>query len=299
MSKTYDALLKAQREQGVHKKESIAHEPVPEPEVSIQDREAKQETPPLSTLPETEPKKPTIRPAFRHKRIINRVSIGSFVAKPDSLLAEQFRKLKSAITTHNLATSLRSVLVTSCMPEEGKTTVALNLSAIIAKGLDDSAILIDADLRKVSLTSILGLRNAVGLSDILEDRAAIEESLVDTEIEGLTILPGGVNPGNPAELIASTRMRNLIKQLKEKYRHSYIIIDSTPIISASEVNVLSLMVDGIIIVIMADKTRRDVVKRELSAINQEKILGVVLNCAEFETSDYYHKYYKHYGKEKE
>ena len=82
------------------------------------------------------------------------------------------------------------------------------------------------------------------------------------------------------------------------YKDSYIIIDSTPIAPSSEANPLSQMTDGVIVVIMADKTRRDVVKRELRAISSEKILGVVLNCAEFESSDYYHEYYRHYGKKR-
>jgi capsular exopolysaccharide synthesis family protein len=160
-------------------------------------------------------------------------------------------------------------------------------------------ILIDADLRRLNLTSLLGLQNVPGLLDILEERVSIEETLVPTEVEGLTIIPGGVNPANPAEMVGSTRMGTLIRRLREEYRNSYIMIDSTPIVSTSESHVLSQMVDGVILVILADETRRDMVKRELNLINQQKILGVVLNCAEFETSDYYHRYHNYYGKEED
>ena len=209
--------------------------------------------------------------------------------------ASQFRKLRSIVTTHNLTSSLRSVLVTRCMPGEGKTKVAINLAAAIAKGLDDSVILVDADLRKKNLTSLLGLRNMPGLSDVLAGRSGIQETLVNTEIRGLTVLPAGLNRPNPAELIASVRMRNLVHRLTEGLKGSYILIDSTPIVSTSEASILSQVVDGVIVVIMADKTRRDVVKRELQTINSGKILGVVLNCAEFETPEYRHRYYKTYS----
>jgi Mrp family chromosome partitioning ATPase len=126
----------------------------------------------------------------------------------------------------------------------------------------------------------------------LAGRADIQETLINTEFKGLKILPAGLNPPNPAELIASMGMRNLAQQLREGYTNSYIVIDSAPIVSTSEAGVLSQMVDGVIVVILADKTRRDLVKRELNIINPEKILGVVLNCAEFETSHYYHKHYQ-------
>lgn len=281
MSRIYDALLKAQQEQAAHEKELRSHEPQPQPQPQPQALEPRKEV--IQTTPFLD----TTRP----KRII-RVNVGKFVTKPDSIMAEQFRKMRSIVTTHNLTSSLRSVLVTSCMPGEGKTKVALNLSAAIAKGLDDSVILVDADLRKKSLSSLLGLRNTLGLSDVLAGRAGIQEALINTEFKGLKILPAGVNPLNPAELIASMGMRNLAQHLKEISNNSYILIDSTPIVSTSEASIISQMVDGVIVVILADKTRRDVVKRELNIINPEKILGVVLNCAEFETSHYYHKHYQ-------
>jgi capsular exopolysaccharide synthesis family protein len=301
MSKIYDALLKAQKEQAAQKKATIPSEPGPEAEFQPQpqpqpqalelDREAHQTTPFLDAVPEIAPKKATRKPPIPRKRII-RVNVGKFVTKPDSIMAEQFRKLRSMVTTHNLTSSLRSVLVTSCMPGEGKTKVAINLAAVIAKGLDDSVILVDADLRKKSLSSLVGLRNTLGLSDVLAGRAGIQEILINTEFKGLKILPAGFNPTNPAELIASVGMRNLAQQLRDGYTNSYIVIDSTPIVSTSEASILSQMVDGVIVVILADKTRRDVVKRELNIINPEKILGVVLNCAEFGTSHYYHKHYQ-------
>jgi len=167
MSKIYDALLKAQREQAVQEEELRSHESQPQPKPQPQSQP--QPKPQPQAL---EPRKEAIQTTpfldTRTKRI-TRVHVGKFIAKPDSIMAEQFRKLRSIVTTHNMTSSLRSVLVTSCMPGEGKTKVALNLAAAIAKGLDDSVILFDADLRKKSLSSLLGLKNASGLSDVLTE----------------------------------------------------------------------------------------------------------------------------------
>jgi capsular exopolysaccharide synthesis family protein len=286
MCKTYEALVKAEREQAGRKKGKVLSGPVPKSEIEEPKGKTRQGKQPIS-------------PDVHHERYIGRVPVDNLIAKPDSILAEQFRKLQAIVISHSITHTLRSILVTSCIPDEGKTYVSLNLSATIARGLDDSAILIDADLRKRTLSSRLGLQNILGLSDVLEETATIEETLVNTEFDDLTILPAGASPPNPAELIASTRMKRLIQQLEASHRDSYIIIDSTPIAATSEANALSQMADGVIVVIMADKTRRDVVRRELKTIASEKILGVVLNCAEFETSDSYNNYYKsYYGKKK-
>jgi len=291
MSKIYDALMKAQREQEAQRKTTIPSEPQPESQPPDLGLQTDQPTPFLEAVPGTAPPKAPAEPLAPRKGI-TRVAVGKFIAKPNSVMAEQFRKLRGIVTTHNLSSSLRSILITSCMPGEGKTKVTINLSASIAKGPDDSVILIDADLRKNSLSSLLGLRETLGLSDALAGRVSIHETLINTDIKGLTILPAGLNRPNPAELIGSTRMRSLVQHLRESYNNSYILIDSTPIVSTSEASILSQLVDGVVLVIMADKTRRDVVKREVNTIDSHKILGVVLNCAEFETSDYYHNYYQ-------
>ena len=281
MGKFYEAVLKAEREQTARKKRMVLSKPVPEQQIEELESETTLGKQPMS-------------PHIHHERFIGRIAVDNIISKPASVMAEQFRKLHGLVIAHYITHSLRSILVTSCTPQEGKTTVVLNLAATIARGLDDSVILIDADLRKQTLSSRLGLQNALGLSDVLGKKATIGGTLVGTEIEGLTVLPAGTAPPNPAELIASTRMKRLIQHLETSLKDTYIVIDSTPIIATSEANALIQMTDGAIVVIMADKTRRDLVKRELKTIPSEKILGVVLNCAEFETSDYNYGYYKGY-----
>jgi protein-tyrosine kinase len=284
MGKYSEAFLKSEKKQAVRKKRMLPSKSVPLQQVEEPESKTAQGGQPIS-------------PHIHHERFIGRIPVDNIIAKPDSIMAEQFRKLHSLVISHYITHSLRSLLVTSCVPQEGKTNVALNLAATIARGLDDSAVLIDADLRMKDLSSRLGLQNVLGLSEILEKTATIEGTLVGTEIEGLTVLPAGTLGPNPAELISSTRMKHLIEDLQTTLKDSYIVIDSTPIIATSEANALIQITDGVIVVIMADKTRRDLVKRELKTIPSEKILGVVLNCAEFETSDYHHRYYKgYYGK---
>ena len=180
MSKTYEALLRAEKEEAAYKKRTARSERVSKPQVEERKRKPTYSKQPLKVLPEIGPKQWPIRPEGHHERIIGHVSVGHLIGKLDSIFTEQFRKLKSAIITHNTAYALRSILVTSCIPAEGKTTVALNLSATIATGFDHSAILIDADLRRGTLTSLLGLENAIGLSDVLQERASIEEAIIGT-----------------------------------------------------------------------------------------------------------------------
>ena len=225
------------------------------------------------------------------------VNVTPLLADDQSLLGEQFRKLRTVLKVHHLGNDLRSVLVTSLAPSEGKTTVSLNLAATVARGLDESVVLIDADLRKRGLTSLLGLKNTPGLSEVLEGKAKIKDTFIQTEIKGLNIIPAGINSSSPAELVESQRMKNVLRILGTVSKFSYIIIDSPPLIATSEAIILSHNADGVILVVMAEKTRRDIVKRELSSLNQAKVLGVVLNGAKFETSHYYAKYYRsYYGK---
>ena len=225
------------------------------------------------------------------------VNVTPLLADDQSLLGEQFRKLRTVLKVHHLGNDLRSVLVTSLAPSEGKTTVSLNLAATVARGLDESVVLLDADLRKRGLTLLLGLKNTIGLSEVLEGNAKIKDTFIQTEIKGLNIIPAGINSSSPAELVESQRMKNVLRILGTVSKFSYIIIDSPPLIATSEAIILSHNADGVILVVMAEKTRRDIVKRELSSLNQAKVLGVVLNGAKFETSHYYAKYYRsYYGK---
>ncbi len=227
--------------------------------------------------------------------LTSRVPVELHAMKRDSLMAEQFRKIISNLNLYRAKRTLRSVLITSSMPGEGKTTVSINLAVSLSKREENNVILIDADLRRKRLSALLGFKEWKGLSDVLTGRVNEEGVLLSTEFNNLKILPAGSDSEAPAELIASPQMKRLYGRLIEKYVNAFLVFDSTPLALTSEPNVLSEMVDGVISVILAERSRRDIVKREVGTIDPDKIIGVILNKAEFETSYYYGKYNKEYS----
>src|SRR4030043_1119528 len=218
------------------------------------------------------------------------------MAPPNSFSAEEFRKLKTQIFLR-FPNPPHSILITSTVPQEGKTLVAVNLAMAISKEVHRKAILIDGDLRKPSIH--LGKsRNSKGLSNYLSDGTPLSEILINSEMENLQIIMAGPSTNRPSELIGSKRMGELLKSLKESGDNAYIIIDSSPIISTTEPTLLSEMVDGIILVVMADRTPRETIKRSVKSIDQKKIIGIVLNQVDLKPSSYYSKYnyYRYYRK---
>jgi len=224
--------------------------------------------------------------------------------QPKSLGAEQFRKLRTYLLQMNIQNPPRAIMVTSATSGEGKTFVSANLAAGLSRDLHAHALLVDCDLRVPSLADLFGFSNKLGLSDYLRDGRKIPDLLLKTKIEKLSLLPGGNIPENPTELIGSKKMEDLVLELKSRYNDRYIIFDSTPILATSESEVLSKLVDGIIVVVRAGVTPRETVKQAISSIEKEKILGFVLNHLEFRSPGLHSRYfgssgyYYHYGYEK-
>jgi len=210
---------------------------------------------------------------------------------PDSVASEQFRKLRTQLLRLRLPQPPRTILVTSARAGEGKTLISANLAAGIAHDFNAYALLVDSDLRNPSLGNWFGISNGYGLSDYLVGRKDIPELLFKTEIERLRILLGGTLQDNPAELIGSARMESLIQELKSRYNDRYIIFDSTPLLATSEPEVLSKLVDGILVVVRAGETPRETVKQAISSLEKEKIMGVVLNDLQFKSSGLTNRYF--------
>ncbi len=217
--------------------------------------------------------------------------------KPKSIAAEQIRKLKTSLLERAGGDCNRCILITSAVQGEGKSLTATNLAISLAQEINEHVLIIDADLRRPSLDRYLGLNARYGLSDYLADNDALNlpELLVKTAIPKLSALPAGSVTSSAAELLASEKMRNLVKEVRSRYDDRYIIIDSTPIMSTSEPDILSGQVDKIIFIVKAGKTPREVVKRSLLRIDKEKILGVVLNNVDLQTTGYHYGYYRYYG----
>lgn len=243
-----------------------------------------------ATVKSLRPEKSPVVPKRSIKEKLRDRSI--YLSGPDSIAAEEFRKLRTTIFQTSISKPMHAILVTSAVPREGKTTVANNLARAISQGVKEHALLIDCDIRNPNITPFIRQNIPLGLSDYLMGKLNPSNLIVRTRNPKLSVLPSGSITSNPAELLGSERMRNLITRLKSQYANRYIIIDSPPIMLTTEPIILSEMVDGVIVVVHAGKTPRDVVQRALSSINNKgKILGIVLNQIETKPSFYSYGYY--------
>jgi exopolysaccharide/PEP-CTERM locus tyrosine autokinase len=214
----------------------------------------------------------------------------SFFA-PSSMVTEQFRRLRTLIINPGVRNAPKIIMVASAMSGEGKSFVAVNLASIIAVELHSHALLVDCDLRNPSITRWFGLQEKRGLSDYLMGEAEIQDLLIKTSIDKLSILSGGSIQDNPVELIGSKKMKTLVQDLKSRYDDRYIIIDSSPILATTEPSVLNEMVDGIILVIKSGDTPRETIQQAVKLLNKNKILGIVLNNMQFKTKALFQRYF--------
>ena len=213
----------------------------------------------------------------------------SFLA-PSSMETEQFRRMRTLIKL-GVASAPKTIMVTSAVSGEGKSFVASNLASIIAVELNSHALLVDCDLRNPSITRWFGLQEKRGLSDYLVKEAEIQDLLIKTSIDKLSIITGGSIQDNPVELVGSNKMKTLIQDLKSRYEDRYIIIDSSPILATTEPSVLNEMVDGIILVVKSGETPRETVQQAIRLLNKNKILGVILNNIQFKTKAMFQRYF--------
>ena len=213
---------------------------------------------------------------------------------PRSPAAEGYRTLRTNIEFAALDAPVRSVLVTSSIPGEGKTTTASNLAAVFAQaGL--STILVDCDLRKPGVHKVFGLPNAAGLTTLLRTEGlTVDEVAHTTEQEHLRVVTTGPLPPNPAELIRSGRMRTTFELIAASA--DLVVVDSPPLQAVTDAAILSSLVDGTLLVVDAGRTRSGAVRngREALAKVGARVLGVALNrLSESMSGDYY--YYDYYG----
>ncbi len=223
--------------------------------------------------------------------------------QPQSMEAEQFKMLKTNLLFPASGKPPRIIMVTSALPGEGKSFVAANMAVSIAQNIDEHVLLMDCDLRLPVIHKRFGLGEKPGLSEYLSKDTPLSSLFCKTEISKLSILPGGTPPPNPAELLSSGRMSNLIKEVKEKYNDRIIIIDTAPPQLTAEGSALSKLVDGIILVVRYGSTPRKFIKDLVDMLGKKRFLGVIMNRFDMISSSYYglgkyNKYSKYYGKPK-
>ncbi len=195
-----------------------------------------------------------------------------------SIEAESFRVLRSKILYPADGRPVpKTILVTSAVPSEGKGFVASNLGISLARGMDQSSLLVDCDLRRPSLAKMFGLSNEFGLVDCLQEGKGIDQYLQKTSIDKLCLLASGKKPVNPAELLGSSRMEKIINELAERYEDRLIIFDSAPGQVAPESLVLAQHVDCVVLVVRYGKSNRNYVQKLVESIGKDKIVGVVFN----------------------
>ena len=211
---------------------------------------------------------------------------------PDSIPSEAFRALRTRIQFSRInKESLKTILITSAAPQEGKTTIATNLAGSFAQS-KKKVLLIDCDLRKPAIHKLFNSERIPGLIDYLIGNAKLDEVLTKSRISDLSFIPAGTIPPNPAEMLDSKEMRNFLIQMRDKY--DLIILDSPPVIAVTDSEILTSMVDGTVLVVSAENTEIEMMERSVELIRREntQFLGTVLNNFSYKSG--YGSYYKYY-----
>lgn len=222
---------------------------------------------------------------------------------PKSSVAEAFRILRTNIISRKKNSDCTTLLITSSGPKEGKSTIQANMATALAQ-MDAKVILVDLDLRRPMVHTIMGFDKEIGISDFLMDKSTeIEKVIKKSNVENLDIITSGIIPPNPSELLASKRMDEAIESLKEKY--DYILFDSPPVIAVTDSMVMANKVDMLILAIRVDQADKNVVKRTKELLENIKvdIAGVVINGIQphryYNSYEYNYYYYYYYGKSEE
>lgn len=213
--------------------------------------------------------------------------------EPKSVIAEQYRAIRTSIQYSNLDKKLKTIVVTSSTKNEGKTITTTNLAVNFAAIDKKKVLIIDCDLRNPSIHKEFGITNVGGLTDLLIEKNNIENYIKTTEIDNLHVLTAGVIPPNPSEILASKLMKDLLNDLKQIY--DYIFIDTPPIGIVMDAGTLANKVDASILVVKSNGVefkQLEETKRKLDAVNAN-IIGVVLNAYKSEKdNNYYYAYYE-------
>ncbi|MBI9073421.1 MAG: polysaccharide biosynthesis tyrosine autokinase [Melioribacteraceae bacterium] len=212
--------------------------------------------------------------------------------RPDAIPSEAFRALRTRVLySRAVENGLKTLLVTSCAPSEGKTTITANLGASFAQA-GKKTIIMDADLRKPRLHNVFRADRQPGFTDYFFGESTFEEVIRESEVPNLYFVTAGTIPPNPSEILGSEQMEAFLEKLRDNF--DIVLLDSAPIIAVTDSEILSRMVDGTVLVVAANETETDLMEKSVELLRHDKgsFIGVVLNKFSYKSG--YGNYYKYY-----
>nr|WP_312729148.1 CpsD/CapB family tyrosine-protein kinase [Enterococcus sp.] len=210
---------------------------------------------------------------------------------PSSPIAEQYRTIRTNIQFASSADKqIKTIVVTSSGPGEGKSTTSANLAVVFAKS-GQRVLLVDADMRKPTVYKTFSLNNASGLSTVLSTSTSVLEAAQKTVIDNLSALTSGPKPPNPSELLGSARMNQVMEEAKNLY--DVVIFDMPPVVAVTDAQIMASKADGTILVVRENVARKESLTKARDLLNmvQARIIGVVYNGAEHSKDSGYYYYY--------
>ena len=207
---------------------------------------------------------------------------------------ESYRALRTRLMRQQTTSGLRSVVISSSLPGEGKTLTALNLALSCSQLPDMRVLLVDADLRTRGLTKLEGSPEGPALAQVLAGQARFEDAVLATDLPNLYVVGAGTVPVSSPDLFVGPRWKEFMGWCSESFK--LILVDSPPILSLADFELISNACDGVLVVVRARSTRRELLRKTASQIDSKKLLGVVFNATESGTGGYYYYLYPGYRK---
>ena len=204
---------------------------------------------------------------------------------------DSYKVLRTQVSQLTKKEGKNTIMITSARPGEGKTLTAINLALSFAMEFDQTVLLVDCDLKQQSIHKILGIESRQGLADYLVNGTDLSQLIMWPGIEKFTLISGGRTIAEASEVLSSAKMKALMSEIKSRYHDRYIFFDMPPVLSVTDALAFAPLVDAILMVVRADKTSIQDIKKAVDLIPKEKFLGFVLNGHKAPLKPYYGAYY--------